>query len=157
CAAPRRDILLGKNLAAAPLAGALGLVIVVVVQAVYPMSLDLFLALIPQMVSVYLIYALVTNLLSILAPMAMASGSLRPSRPKGMVFLLHFAFTIVFPVLAAVALAPLAVVWLLEDQVPSGVPLCFLLSVVEAALLLWLYRLLLGFEGRLLEIREQAI
>ncbi|MFO0965265.1 MAG: hypothetical protein U0793_06725 [Gemmataceae bacterium] len=157
CPAPRRDILLGKNIAAFPMALVLSLFIIGAIEVFFPMPLDLFLALFPQLVSVYLIYALLTNLLSILAPMAVAAGSLRPTRPKGLVFLLHLAFTLAFPILAAVALAPLGIVFLLEDRIPAGAPLCLALSLVEAALLALLYRLLLGFEGNLLAVREQAI
>src|SRR5262249_39278754 len=51
CAARRGDILLGKNLAFAPLALGLGAAAVVVLQAVQPMRLDHFLATVPQFVS----------------------------------------------------------------------------------------------------------
>ena len=58
----RGDILLGKNLAVAPLAlalsagGAVGFV-----QVVYPMRLDHFLAVLPQMLSMYLLFCLLAN------------------------------------------------------------------------------------------------
>ena len=48
CAAPRRDILLGKNLAFAPLALGIAAILLTVVQVVCPMRLDHFLAMFPQ-------------------------------------------------------------------------------------------------------------
>ncbi len=66
CPARRRDILLGKNLAVAPLALTLGTGAAVFVQIVYPMRFDHFLALAPRFVAMYLLYCLPANALSIL-------------------------------------------------------------------------------------------
>src|SRR5262249_39269747 len=95
--ATRRDILLGKNLALIPFVLGLASMVVVLLQVVYPMRIDHFLAVLLQMVPMYLVYSLVANLLSILAPMPIAPGSLRPSKPKGMTLLIHFAFMFLFP------------------------------------------------------------
>ena len=81
-AAPRRDILMGKNLSFAPMALGMATILLVAVQAVCPMRLDHFLAMFPQYLSMFLLFCLFTNLLSIFAPIYIAAGSLKPSNPK---------------------------------------------------------------------------
>ena len=51
CAAPRRDILLGKNLAFAPLALGMSAIMLTIVQGLCPMRVDHFLATFPQYLS----------------------------------------------------------------------------------------------------------
>ena len=68
CAAPRRDILLGKNLAFAPLALGMAAVLLTIVQIMCPMRLDHFLAMFPQYVSMFLLFCILMNLLSIYGP-----------------------------------------------------------------------------------------
>src|SRR5262249_12098299 len=66
--ASRRDILLGKNLALAPIALSMGAAAAVLIQILYPMRIDHFFALAPRFVSMYLLYCLAANALSMLAP-----------------------------------------------------------------------------------------
>ena len=80
--APRRDILLGKNLAFAPLALGMAVILLTIVQVVCPLRLDHFLAMFPQYVSMFLLFCIFTNLMSIYAPFHVAAGSLKPSNPK---------------------------------------------------------------------------
>ncbi len=79
CSASRRDILLGKNLAFAPLALGMAAVLLIVVQVVSPLRIDHVLAMFPQFVSMFLLFCLLTNLISIYAPMHVAAGSMKPS------------------------------------------------------------------------------
>jgi hypothetical protein len=155
---PRRDILLGKNLALAPLALGLGLTIIILIQAIYPMRLDFFLAAMPQLLSMYLVYCLLANWLSIFGPMAIAPGALKPANPKLIPVLLQFVFFFLFPMALGPILAPLGVAlgfealgWL------AGVPVSLILSLLECAVVVFLYRLLLAGQGRLLQAREQRI
>ena len=74
CPAPRRDILLGKNLAVVPLALVLCIVPVALVQIVFPMRVDHFLALAPQFVSMFLLFCILANMLSMLAPLHIPAG-----------------------------------------------------------------------------------
>src|SRR5205085_7501703 len=76
CAARRRDILLGKNLANAPLALGIGAILLVVVQVLSPLRFDHFLAMFPQLLSMYLLFCVLANLLSIYTPVYVAAGSL---------------------------------------------------------------------------------
>ena len=75
----RRNILLGKNLALAPLALGIGAFALVVLQFLYPLSVTHFLASLVQLVSAYLIVCLVGNYTSIVLPTAVRAGSLRAS------------------------------------------------------------------------------
>ena len=63
--APRRDILLGKNLAVAPLALLAGLMGLTVFAAACPLKISHLLAAVPQFVSMLLIVGIVTNPVSI--------------------------------------------------------------------------------------------
>ena len=156
--APRKDILLGKNLALMPLALGLGTVALVLVQVVVPMRVDHFLATLAQMLSMYLVYCLVANLMSIFAPMAIASGSLRPVGPKGRIFLLNLAFLFVFPLALAPTLLPLGIEAALARWAGlSGIPIYLLLTFVETGVVVSLFPPVLRWQGALLQAREQRI
>ncbi len=157
-AAPRREVLLGKNAAVAPLALGLGALLLVLVQAVYPMRFDYFLAAIPQALTMYLLFCLLANCLSIYAPTVVRSGSFKPTNPKGFALFLQFAFLFLFPWALVPALLPLGVEFGLEKLGwAAGWPICLTLSVLECAGVLWLYQLVLTWQGRVLQAREQKM
>ncbi|HEV3142257.1 MAG TPA: hypothetical protein VGZ47_00065 [Gemmataceae bacterium] len=158
CAAPRRDILLGKNLAIAPLALGLCLIFAIVLEFVRPLRFDLFLACLPQMVSMYLIFCMIANWLSILAPMPVSSGSLKPVNPKGTVFLLQLLFMFLFPTALAPTLLPLGIDAALDSAGwRHGVPVALVLSLLLAVGVAYLYRLMLAWQGQVLQAREKKI
>src|SRR5207237_5042625 len=68
CPARRRDILLGKNLAFAPMSLGLGTAAVCVLAAIYRMRVDYFLAALPQLLSLYVLFFLLSYLLSLVVP-----------------------------------------------------------------------------------------
>jgi hypothetical protein len=158
CGARRRDILLGKNLACAPLALSLGMLVVALLQVIYPMRLDYFLAVLFQLVSMYLLFCLLANWLSILAPLHIPAGSFRPTNLKGIPLLLQLAFMFLLPPVLAMTLLPLGVQVLLEWLGLAGrVPICLLLSLAECGAVGYVYRLVLTWQGALLQAREQRI
>ncbi len=158
CPARRQDILLGKNLAMVPLAVVLCLAAAAFVQLCYPMRFDHFLALLPQFVAMYLLFCMLSNLLSILAPMPIASGSLRRTNTKVIPMLLHLAFVFLFPLALGPVLLPLGIEVVLESAGwIGGVPVCLLLSLVECVAAGYLYRLAVSWQGNLLQAREQRI
>ena len=159
CAAPRRDILLGKNLAFAPLVMTIAAILLVVIQVVHPMRLDHFLAMFPQYVSMYLVFCMLTNLLSIYAPVHVPAGSLRPSNPDIKTVLLQLATTMVlFPLAESLTLLPLGTELLMGLLGwDSGVPICLILTLLECGVIVGIYRLSLSWQGRLLQDREQEI
>jgi ABC-2 type transport system permease protein len=158
CPAQRRDILLGKNLAIAPLALALSALMTVLLQALYPLQWDHLLAVPFEWVAMFLLFCLMANWLSILAPMAIAAGSLRASNAKGLPLLLNIAFVFLFPLAIAPTLLPLGIEFLLHGRgFLEGFPISLLLTVLELAGIVLLYRLVLTWQGNLLQRREQRI
>jgi len=154
----RRDILLGKNLSVAPLALGMGLVATMLVQIRYPMRPDHFLGVIAQMITMYLLFCLVANLLSILAPAPIAAGSLKPAGPKGVIVLVHIAFTFLFPLALSPSLIPLGVEFLLSYfGWMTWLPIYLLLTLLEASIVLYLYPRLLNWQASLFYAREQRI
>jgi len=159
CAAPRRDILLGKNLAFTPFVLGMDAIILTVAQIVCPMRLEHFLAMLPQCVSMFLLFCILANLLSIYAPMHIAAGSMKPAHPKLIPILIQMVmFMFVFPLSQAPTVLPLAVEAALEWKGWSaGLPICLLLSLAECAAIVGMYRWFLAWEGGLLQAREQRI
>jgi ABC-2 type transport system permease protein len=159
CPAPRRDILLGKNLAFAPLALGMAAILVTVLQCVFPMSWDHYVSMVPQFVSMYLLFCVLMNLLSIYAPMHIVAGSLKPASPKLVPILLQFAmFLVLAPLTQAPTLLPLAVESVFEWLGwTARVPIYLMLSLVQCAAVVFIYRFALTWQGDLLRSREQAI
>jgi ABC-2 type transport system permease protein len=158
CPARRRDILLGKNLAVAPLALGLGMAAAIVVEVVVPMRGDHFVAVLFQLVSMYLLFCVLANWLSILAPMPIAAGSFKPANPRGLTLLLHMVFVFLLPLALAPTLLPLGIEVALEEMGwVRGVPIYLLLSLLGCAAIVCLYRLVLNWQGGVLQTREQRI
>ena len=157
--ASRRDILLGKNLALFPLALGLAAVIVVAMQFLSPMRLDHFAAALIQMISMYAMFCIITNYLSILAPTPVASGSLKPVKPKGLTILLHLAFVFfLFPAAMASTMMPLAIEFGLRWYgTATWFPAYLVFAIVELGLVSIIYPAVLRSQGRLLQAREQKI
>ena len=136
----------------------LGALLLVLVQAVYPMRIDYFLAAIPQALTMYLLFCLLANWLSIYAPTVVRSGSFKPSNPKGLALLLQFVFLFLFPWALVPALLPLGVELGLEKLGwVAGWPICLALSVLECAAVFLIYQRVLTWEGQALQSREQKI
>ena len=158
CAASRRDILLGKNLAFAPFALGMALVLLIAVQVLLPMRIDHFLGVIAQMVPMFLVFCLIGNLLSIIAPMPTAAGSMKPVKPKAATILIHMAFVFLFPLALAPTLIPLGIEALLSwSESLSWFPAYLVLAILECAFVVWLYPQVLASQGELLQRRERRI
>ena len=158
CPARRWEILLGKNLALAPLVLGLGVVLVGIVQLATPMRIDLFIATFPQLVSMYFVACLLANFMSIMAPRPVGAGVFRSGHQRWIPFAFHLAFIFVYPACLAPMLLPLAIESILEDlHMLQGVPVCLILSIVECIGVLYFYRFILGLQGQLLQSREKKI
>jgi ABC-2 type transport system permease protein len=159
CAASRRDILLGKNLAFAPVTLGLSMIVLTIVQLVCPMGLAHFLAMFPQCLSMFLLFCIFTNLMSILTPIHVAPGSLKASNPTMKTVLLQLVmFLILFPLTQAPTLLPLGT----EAGMRflgwgENIPICLIISLAELAVVVVLYYLSLVLLGDLLQAREQKI
>ena len=155
---PRRDILLGKNMSFAPLAIGMCLLALVVLQFLLPLEVFHFLATLFQLAAVYLIYCLMGNVISVIAPSAVSAGSLKPAQAKLVTVLIHVFTALLSPLASVPALIPLGAELALDHyQMLSYVPIYLIASVVELIVVVWIYRRMLDFQGRLLQVREQRV
>jgi ABC-2 type transport system permease protein len=156
--APRRDVLLGKNLAVVPFAFGTMAAVVGLAQWFNPMRVDHLAAVLLQLVPLYLMFCLAGNLMSIVGPMALKPGSGMPARHQGWRTLLPLAFMLVLPLPLGLTLIPLGVEALLTWMGrSSGFPAYLVLNVVQVFVVGWLYRFALDAGGILLQRREQRI
>jgi hypothetical protein len=157
--ARRRDILLGKNLALAPVALGIASVLLAIMQGVCPMRIDHLLATIPQFIAMFMLFCILMNLLSILAPTYVAPGALKPSNPKITTVLLQLAMVLfLLPLSIGPTLLPLGTEVLLRFVGwPAAIPTYLVLSLLQVVVVAVIYWLLLELEGGLFQAREQAI
>ncbi|MFO0807514.1 MAG: hypothetical protein U0746_02730, partial [Gemmataceae bacterium] len=156
--APRGDILLGKNLAVVPFALVACSTAAIFVMCVYPPRIDHLLAVPFQGVSMFLLFCMGANLLSIYAPLPIAPGAMQASGVRLVPALLHVAFMLVLPAILAPALLPLGA----EQTVVAlgwgrGWPVSLVLSIGVCAAVALLYRFVLKWEGGLLVEREKKV
>ena len=155
---PRRDILLGKNLAVAPLVLGLGLIGFIILGAVYPMRIDHYPAVLAQVLGAFLILCMLSNVLAILTPIPLAPGSLQPAKIKATPILMQMLVMMLLPVAVLPVLIPYGLEVLLDQMdVVKGVPISLPLSLLVLALVALVYRLVVGWQGEWLMAREQKI
>jgi len=158
CPASRRDILLGKNLSLAPIALSIGTMAVLALHFIHPMRVTHLVATLIQLVAAYLIVCMVGNLMSTIAPAAVASGSMKASRPKTATALLQFLFALLLPIALLPTLMPLGTELLLHYfGWASGVPVYMVLSLVEVGVVVPIYLRVVEWQGSLLQRRQQKI
>jgi ABC-2 type transport system permease protein len=157
--APRRDILVGKNLAFLPFALALSVIAVGLIAAVQHMRVEHLLAMLPMFLCMYLPFSLLGNWLSIVNPMPIRAGSFKAANPKVVPALIHLAAAFLSPVILAPALAPLAIEFVLQEEFgwDRRVPVFLVLSLVECVAFVGLYRVVVAWQGNLLQARERKI
>jgi ABC-2 type transport system permease protein len=157
--ASRRDILLGKNLVFAPLVFGFAVILLTIVQIVCPLGLDHFLGMFPHFLSMFLLFCMFTNLMSIFTPVHVAAGSLKPSNPTFTTVLLQMVmFLVLFPLTQAPTLLPLGIEMLARFMGwTAGVPIYLLLCLIECAVVVFIYYFSLIWLGELFQAREQKI
>src|SRR5262249_5431411 len=96
---------------------------------------------------------------SILTPTGIAAGSLRPANPRLSVVLMQLLMVFfLFPLMQAPTLLPFLAEGILEWlDWSGGLPVCLLFALVECALIVLIYRLILKWQGDMLNAREQRI
>jgi hypothetical protein len=155
---PRREILLGKNLAVAPLSVGIGTLLAFIVGIVFPMRPDQYLAAVIQLASAFLLFCLMANVLSILAPMPIASGSMKASDVKLVPVLLQLCFIMLMPIVFMPAVLPIVVELVLNELVvPEGWPISLALSILLLTVVVFVYRKLITIEGDWLAQREKKV
>ena len=156
--ASRRDVLMGKNLSLLPFALATMAVVVGLSQWFNPMRLDHLVAVLFQLVPMYLVFCLAGNLLSIVGPMSLKPGSGMPNPHQGVRSIYPMLFMVLVPIPLGLTLIPLgleALFWAM-NWLPSF-PAYLVFAVLQAVVAIWLYRIALEWEGELMQRREQQI
>ncbi len=155
---PRKQILLGKNLAFLPIAVGIGAILLVFVKVVMSISFVIFIAAGLQLLAAFLMLSMVGNLISILVPYRIAPGSLKPTKSSTKTTILILLSRIFFPMIMAPIFFPPAIGLLFSSVgwLPAA-PVNLLFSAVLLALLAFFYRLSLGPLGELLQRREKEI
>jgi ABC-2 type transport system permease protein len=158
-AASRRDILFGKNLTFVPVVMGMAAILLVAVQLLCPMRLDHLLAMVPQYLSMFLMFCMLANFSSIYAPFFIAAGTLKPSNPKMSTILLQMVmFLFLLPLTQGPTLLPLGAEALLRFAGwPEALPIYLVLSLVECAVVVLIYWLILQWQGSLFQACEQQI
>jgi len=154
----RRLVLLGKNLACAPIGAGFGLILLGLITLRFHLPPFELVAVIFQLAALLLFAGLAGNLLSILVPYRIQSGSLKPTKMPGLAMLVMMFCHLLFPLAMTPVFGP-ALVELLWRQLglPAAVPVNLILSVLLGALAALLYWQTLAPLGRLLHRRETKI
>jgi ABC-2 type transport system permease protein len=156
--ADRRLVLLGKNLACAPVGAGFGLILLGLISLRLHLPLAEFAAVIFQLAALLLLAGLAGNLLSILVPYRIQAGSLKPTKMPGLAMLVMLLCHMFFPLaMTPVFVSPLAGLLWRQAGLPALVPVNFIFSAVFAALAAILYWQTLAPLGRLLHRRETKI
>ncbi len=155
----RERILLGRNLATAPLLLLQTFLLALAIGIFFGMAIDKLLCSIILSASILPLYGLLTNLMSILTPFPLAAGSIQPKQFNLVPILFSLVLSMFMPAITLFALLPLGLEWTLDRYFPIAamVPFAFLLSIPWLAASLFLYRWLLPWEGKLLANREKEL
>jgi ABC-2 type transport system permease protein len=152
-----RDILIGKNAALAPLAFGMAATALVVIQVISPLEWSHFAATFFQLGTMFLVTSLVGNLMSIVVPMAMKSGSLKPVNLKMGGAILQILIFLLAPLGIMPALAPLGIEILVERYYGQQWPIYLIGASGYFLLMIPMYWWIVSKEGELLAERKQKI
>ena len=151
-------LLIGKNVATAPLAIGLALIALFAQQFALPLQWSHFVASLFQLGTMYLVACLVGNLMSIMTPLGIASGSLKPVNFKLGTIILQFLLFFLAPLAMIPAVAPLGLEWLAERfNWFAGVPFYLLGAGFYLVVLLLIYRPVSRWQAELLRVRKWKI
>jgi ABC-2 type transport system permease protein len=155
---PRRDLLLGKNLAALPFALAMMIVVVGLSQWFKPMRIDHFAGVLFQLIPMYLVFCLACNLLSVASPITLKPGSGMPVPHQGVRSFGPLLLMVVSPFAIGLTLMP----WAAEALFYylnwfQWFPAYLVLGAIQGVVIVLLYRWLLDWQGGLLQRRERTI
>ena len=153
---PPRELLLGKNLALLPYALVVGSVMIAILQWVHPVPASHVLANVVQLFILYLVGCMLGNSCSIRMPWPMSPTSMGMRNATATSFLASFLILL----LLVVAIVPLALpIWVEKwfAQGGSAIPVYLIFSLIEFALVWYIYRRSLASKGRLLTERIENV
>ncbi|MCY2979911.1 MAG: ABC transporter permease [Planctomycetota bacterium] len=156
----RRDhILLGRNIAAIPVALLQTICLTLSIGFFFGLAIDKVFASVLLSSSLLPPCLLLFNLMSILTPFPIAAGSMQPKHFDLVPVLLSMLLSMILPLITLVALFPIGIEWVVERYFlkTSVLPIALILSVFWLAGSMLLYRWLLPYEGRLFARREKEL
>jgi ABC-2 type transport system permease protein len=155
---PRRQILLGKNLALLPVTAGTGVIFLLIVKIAMGISVIIVVAVSLQLLAAFLFLSMVGNLVSVLVPYRIAAGSLKPTKTSTKTGIMIFVSRMFFPMLMAPIFFPpaMGLLWSGIGWLPAA-PVNLFCSAALFALLAFFYHLSLGPLGDLLQRREKEI
>ncbi len=155
---PRKQILLGKNLAFLPFAAGIGAIFLLIVKIGMGISFVIVIAAGLQLLAAFLLLSMVGNLISVLVPYRVAPGSLKPTKSSTKTNILIFVSRLSFPMVMAPIFLPPAIgqLWSSVGWLEAA-PVNLFYSAAMLAMLVLFYRLSLGPLGELLQRREREI
>ena len=153
---PPRDLLLGKNLALAPYALGIGLLAIIVLQWINPLRPSDVAANLAQLVILYLVGCMLGNSFSIRTPWAMSTTSMGMRNASAAVFLASFLIILVLALLVLPLALPMWIDRLLAAK-GSSVPVYLVFSIIELAVVIGIYRRVLGSQAELLTERLESV
>ncbi len=155
---PRHQILVGKNLATAPLGIGVSLIALIVLQVLVPVDLAHFLGGILQLFSAYLLLCMVGNMTSIVGPVRLKENGLKAANAQWKTILWQLLSLLLVPTALSPLLIPGVVELLLSGQGwARALPLYPLMHAAGLIAITLGYRGMLRSQGRLLQAREQRI
>jgi hypothetical protein len=155
---PRKQILLGKNLAFLPVAIGIGAIFLLIVKIAMGISFVIIIASVLQLLAAFLLLSMAGNLISMLVPYRIAAGSLKPTKCSTKTNVLIFLSRMFFPLFVTPIFFPpvMGLLWSGVGWLPAA-PVNLLFSAVLFVLLALLYQLSLNPLGELLQRREKEI
>jgi hypothetical protein len=155
---PRREMLIGKNLAALPFALAMMVSVVGLSQWFKPMRVDHFVGVLLQLVPMYLMLCLACNVSSIASPITLKPGSGMPLPHQGARSFAPLLLMLVAPIAVGLTAIPWAVEALFAYMNWfEWFPAYLVLGALQVVAIVLLYRRVLDWQGGLLHRRERTI
>lgn len=154
----RRDILMGKNLGSFPISATLSAMLIVFMGVAAEIRVTHVIATVLQIGVTFFLYYTISNYTSIVAPIGMAVGTMKPVSMNLKVVVAQMVAVFLTPV----TLLP-AVIALGTEQLTAfatgmtGMPIYLLVTLAEIPVAIWCYRKILTSQGELLHRHEQNI
>lgn len=156
----RRDrILLARNFAIAPFLLVQSTLLAIAVSFYFGFAFDKLLCSVFLTAAMLPSFCLLMNLMSILTPFPLAAGSIQPQQLNFIPILTNIGLSMFLPLIVGFTLIPLGIEWLIDQFVSSTrwVPFALLLSIPWVVIGIWLYAIVIRWQGKLLARREQEI
>lgn len=155
----RTRILLGRNLAFAPLLGLLSTLCIVGFAILYGVSLRSTCLAMLTTLTMLPPYFLVMNLMAILTPFPLAVGSIQPKHFDFTTVVINVWLSMILPFILMVSMIPIGVYFFTNSFLPSmaWIPWEVFVGIGMSAASFGVYRLILPWQGQLLAKREKEM